>query len=113
MKNSSVAFLWKDPDALRHFGAAVCLHGHTMFSEECLDFLPRYLKYVPGVSQVVSRYERNRSVDFARAYWTPPLTPATAFRLEHDQIAHLGLRPMISLTNHDTIEASVCESYVT
>lgn len=76
-----------------------------MFSEECLDFLPRHLKYVPGVSQVVSRYERRRSVDFARAFWTPPLTPASAFRLEHDQIAYLGLRPMISLTDHDNIEA--------
>ena len=107
MKNNNIAFLWRDPNAVRHFRAGVCLHGHTMFSDECLDFLPRYLKVVPGVSQIVSWYERHGRVDFARAYWTPPLSPAGAFQLEQNQIAHLGLRPMISLTDHDSIEAPV------
>jgi hypothetical protein len=83
----------------------VCLHGHTMYSEECLSFLPRYLKHIPGMSQVVSSYQRNDSVDFARAHWTPPLTPASALRLEQEQISGLGLRPMVSLTDHDSIEA--------
>ncbi len=78
-----------------------------MYSEECLSFLPRYLKHVPGVSQVVSGYERSGSVDFARAHWTPPLTPACALRLEQEQIAKLGLRPMVSLTDHDSIEAPI------
>lgn len=76
-----------------------------MHSEECLSFLPRYLKYVPGVSQVVSGYQQRDSVDFARAHWTPPLTPVSALRLEQEQIAGLGLRPMVSLTDHDSIEA--------
>ena len=76
-----------------------------MHSEECLSFLPRYLKPVPGVSQVVSGYQRRDSVDFARAHWTPPLSPASALRLEQEQIAGLGLRPMVSLTDHDSIEA--------
>ena len=76
-----------------------------MHSEECLSFLPRYLKHVPGVSQVVSGYQRRDTVDFARAHWTPPLTPASALRLEQEQIAGLGLRPMVSLTDHDSIEA--------
>ena len=76
-----------------------------MYSEECLDFLPRYLKHVPGVSRFVSGYQRRGAVDFARAHWTPPLTPASALRLEQEQIAGLGLRPMVSLTDHDSIEA--------
>ena len=105
LTNNDVTFLWQDSDSVRQFRSAVCLHGHTMHSEECLDFLPRYLKHVPGVSQLVSSYERRGSVDFARAYWTPPLTPASAMRLEQDQIAGLGLRPMVSLTDHDSIEA--------
>jgi hypothetical protein len=46
-------------------------------------------------------------VDFARAWWTPPLTPASALRLEREQIAGLGLRPMVSLTDHDDIEAGL------
>jgi hypothetical protein len=76
-----------------------------MYSEECLDFLPRYLKHVPVVSQFVSDCQRRGSVDFARAYWTPPLTPSSALGLEQEQIAGLGLRPVVSLTDHDSIEA--------
>ena len=87
------------------FNSAVCLHGHTMYSEECLSFLPRYLKMVPGISHVVSGYERRNLANFARAHWTPPLTPASALRLEQQQITRLGLRPIVSLTDHDSIEA--------
>jgi len=107
VKENTVAFLWQDSDFVRQFNTAVCLHGHTMYSEECLDFLPRYLKHVPGVSQLVNGYQRRGSVDFTRAHWTPPLTPASALRLEQEQIAGLGLRPMISLTDHDSIEAPI------
>jgi hypothetical protein len=78
-----------------------------MHSVECLSFLPRHLHHVPGISQVVGYYERARRVDFARAWWTPPLTPASALRLERDQIAALGLRPMVSLTDHDDIEGGL------
>ena len=108
MQEPSVSFHWKHPEIAAQFRTAVCLHGHTMHSEECLSFLPRYLHYVPGISQMVSRYERRpRAVDFARAYWTPPLTPASALRLEREQIAELGLRAMVSLTDHDNIEAGM------
>lgn len=104
----SVQFLWRDAGQVSSFRTGVCLHGHTMHSEECLDFLPRYLHYVPGVSQVASHYERvPRPVDFARAWWTPPLTPACAWRLEHEQIAGLGLQSLVSLTDHDNIEAGL------
>jgi hypothetical protein len=46
-------------------------------------------------------------VDFARAWWTPPLSPACALRVERKQIADLGLRPLVSLTDHDNIEAGL------
>ncbi|MDR3699334.1 MAG: hypothetical protein P4L56_06845 [Candidatus Sulfopaludibacter sp.] len=106
MKN--VQFFWRDAARVSSWRSGVCLHGHTMHSEECLNFLPRYLHYVPGVSQIVRRYERGpRPVDFARAWWTPPLTPSRALRLEQEQIEKLGLRPMVSLTDHDNIEAGV------
>ena len=91
---------------MHRFQSAVCLHGHTLHSEECLDFLPRYLKTVPGVSGQVEGYQRRGEVDFARAYWTPPLPPASALRLEQEQIESLGLRPLVSLTDHDNIEAA-------
>jgi hypothetical protein len=78
-----------------------------MHSEECLSFLPRYLHRVPGISQIVSRYQRGPSpaVDFSRAYWTPPLSPAAALHLERQQITELDLHPLVSLTDHDNIEA--------
>jgi hypothetical protein len=108
MRESTVKFLWREPRAAREFKSGVCLHGHTMHSEECLSFLPRHLHHVPLVSQVVSYYERGpHHVDFARAWWTPPLSPASALSLERVQIAGLGLRPLVSLTDHDNIEAGL------
>ncbi len=91
---------------IRDFRTGVCLHGHTLHSEECLHFLPRYLGYVPGVSRILNRYQRGPlPVDFARAWWTPPLTPACALRLESNQIEQFGLQPVVSLSDHDNIEA--------
>ena len=107
VRSSNVSFLWRNAACTRPFRTGVCLHGHTMHSEECLSFLPRYLHRVPGVSQVVSRYQRGPrpAVDFSRAYWTPPLSPASALHLERQQITELDLHPLVSLTDHDNIEA--------
>ena len=106
MRDSSIGFAWRDSELLKGHRTGVCLHGHTMHSEECLAFLPRYLHLVPGISQMVRHYERGPGkVDFSRAFWTPPLSPASALRLECQQIASLGLRPFVSLTDHDNIEA--------
>jgi len=45
-------------------------------------------------------------VDFARAYWTPPLSPKLAHETEKNQIENtLGLKSLVSLTDHDNIEA--------
>jgi hypothetical protein len=107
MVENTVKFVWRDPRSAEGFHSAVSLHGHTMHSVECLSFLPRHLHHVPGISQVVSHYERARRVDFARAWWTPPLSPASALDLERNQLAGLGLRPMVSLTDHDDIEAGL------
>src|SRR5262245_41759427 len=109
MIESSVCFGWRDTELVSTFRTGVCLHGHTMYSEECLWFLPRILRPVPGVSQLVSHYQRGPrpAVDFSRAYWTPPLSPACALRLEQEQIENLGLRPLVSLTDHDNLEAGM------
>lgn len=104
----TVKFAWKDPESAWQYRTGVCLHGHTMHSEECLSFLPRYLHMAPGISQIVSGYERAaRPVDFARAYWTPPLSPASALRLERKQLENINLRTLVSLTDHDNIEAGM------
>ena len=47
-------------------------------------------------------------VDFNKAFWTPPLTPMRAYETERDQVEHmLGLGSLISLTDHDNIDAPV------
>jgi hypothetical protein len=112
MQDGNLHFLWQDAAAARNFRTGVCLHGHTLHSQECLDFLPRYLHHVPGVSQAVRRYQQpgrggQAAIDFSRAYWTPPLTPASALRLERTQIEKLGLAPLVSLTDHDGIDAGL------
>ncbi len=102
MTASNVQFLWRDPAATRFFGTGVCLHGHTLHSRECLSFLPRYMSPVPGLAG-----RAQATVDFSRAFWTPPFTPAAALRLERRQISGLGLLPMVSLTDHDNIAAGL------
>jgi len=108
MRESTIRFAWREPKPIEEFETGVCLHGHTMYSEECLWFLPRYLRSVPGLSQLSTYYQSApRSVDFARAWWTPPLSPASALRLEREQMTGLGLRPIVSLTDHDKIDAGL------
>jgi hypothetical protein len=106
MPDSTIQFSWRDARFSQAFRSGVCLHGHTMHSRECLSFLPTHLHRVPVLSQVVAYYQR-RKVDFARAWWTPPLSPASALALEREQIAKLGLSPMVSITDHDDIEAGM------
>jgi hypothetical protein len=49
-----------------------------------------------------------RTFDFKKFYWTPPLSPREAYELEKHQIKlKLGLRAMVSLTDHDNIEAGL------
>ena len=104
----AIRFQWRDQRPTGGFDTGVCLHGHTMHSRECLSFLPRYLHHLPGISQMVRYYQSGPArVDFGRAWWTPPLSPASALALEREQIANLGLRPMVSLTDHDDIEAGL------
>jgi hypothetical protein len=79
-----------------------------MHSEECLNFLPRYLRQIPGISRIIDGLERGpQPIDFNRSWWTPPLSPASALRLKQDQIGAMGFRPLVSLTDHDNIGAGI------
>jgi hypothetical protein len=108
-------FLWRDPGAAGGFNTAVSLHSHTACSIERMEFLPAVLRAAPfGIGKfALHKFEEHhrsrndgRGIDFSRAYWTPPLDPVSAYKLERDQIARsLGLRPLVSLTDHDSITA--------
>ncbi|MBC7928468.1 MAG: hypothetical protein H7039_22730, partial [Bryobacteraceae bacterium] len=112
MKESSPQFLWHDRSVAKKFRSAVSLHSHTQHSRELLDFIPRYSKKVPVLSQAVrtqqEKYQKHygKPMDFRRAWWTPPVTARQAFDLEREQIERdLGLDAMVSLSDHDSIEA--------
>ena len=111
MASSSISYLWRDTRAHKGFRAGISLHGHTNQSIETLSFLAKFGKQFPAMQPLMARME-NRSeanhgyrVDYAAAYWTPPMTPKLAFDLESGQIEKLDLAPMVSLSDHDNIKA--------
>lgn len=112
MIRTRLRFIWQDRTACRTFRTGVSLHSHTMHSRESLGFLPRYAAKIPLFGLEFCRQEKlyhqrtGRRVDFTRAYWTPPLTPRRALDLEQGQIRDdLGLEALVSLSDHDDIEA--------
>ncbi|MGH9681060.1 MAG: hypothetical protein ACRD4Y_14020, partial [Candidatus Acidiferrales bacterium] len=106
-------FLPFERSITRAFRSGVSLHSHTEHSRERLSGLPAYLERMPVVSNFMKReIERYRAKtgetpDFSRAYWRGPVTARAAQDLESGQIARLGLAPIVSLTDHDTIEAGL------
>ena len=112
MRSTQLRFLWDNAAAARPFRTGVSLHSHTMHSQEEISFLPKYAYRVPLVAQAVRRQERNyfrrwgRELDYRRVYWTPPHPARKALALERRQLEEcLGVEPLVSLTDHDEIEA--------
>jgi hypothetical protein len=110
---SQIHFLPPHRPVLRAFRTGISLHSHTEFSREELRSLPRHLERMPVVSHFLRReldaYQaRNgRPFDFSIAYWRGPLDPRSAHELEARQIGQLGLPAIVSLTDHDNIDAGL------
>src|ERR1700736_1390749 len=112
MSQTSISYLWREPNASKGFTTGVSLHSHTSQSKETLDFIAELSNDVPMLRSVMSWFEA-RSIrtsgirpDYARSYWTPPLTPRLAFDLERNQIENqLQLPGLVSLSDHDSIQA--------
>jgi hypothetical protein len=110
--SQTVSYLWREPQAAAGFTAGVSLHSHTNQSKETLDFIAE-LSTDWGVLQPLMRWAERRCIrtsgirpDYARSYWTPPLTPKLAFDLERAQIEdRLQIPAMVSITDHDDIRA--------
>ncbi|MBV8549715.1 MAG: hypothetical protein JOY54_00320 [Acidobacteriaceae bacterium] len=105
-------FFWHEHSVSKQFRAGVSLHSHTMYSEESLDMVPRYTARVPYLGSAIRREEAKYSArnakdfDFGHAFWTPPLAPRQAYRLEEKQIQRkFELPALVSLTDHDDIQA--------
>lgn len=111
-------FHWKDASATKRFRTGVSLHSHTLHSRELLDFIPRLARACPPldreIARLMSRFERchGRPFDFRRGWWTPPLDAHSAVRLESEQLQKLGLHPLVSITDHDSLEAHAGGRYL-
>ena len=109
---SKITSQWKQPGATQEFTTGVSLHSHTSVSEETLGFIHAMFLVMPGLKRVFEHYaERSArhgvALDFDRANWRPPLQPKMAYDLEARQIQRLGLNSLVSITDHDTVEAAM------
>jgi hypothetical protein len=113
-----LSFHWKDQTAVKQFRTGVSLHSHTMHSKELLDFIPRMAAQIPVLQVEITRLSRRFEafhggpINFNSGWWTPPLDPLSAVGLESSQIINLGLAPLVSLTDHDNLDASRYESHI-
>jgi len=108
MAETKLSCFWHRPDLGRDTRAAVSLHGHTNRSKESLQLIPELARRGPMLHAALEKQcKKSRiPVDFARAYWTPPLTPKLAYETEKNQIENtLELKSLVSLTDHDNIDA--------
>lgn len=112
MTRSKAYFHWQERTVASRFRTGVSLHSHTLHSRESLDFVGRATRNTPWLAGAIRKQEaayrarKGRDLDLKRAWWTPPLSASRAWNLEKRQIeTTLGLNPLISLSDHDSIEA--------
>ncbi len=109
--HSEISYEWQDSTSKLSYTTGVSLHSHTSLSLETLSFVHSACAAAPFFSAILKSYDRlsrrkhNLPFDFISAHWRPPLVPRMAFDLEHRQIQDLGLEPLVSITDHDTIQA--------
>jgi hypothetical protein len=104
-------FMWRDRPVNKEFRAGISLHSHTLYSEESLETISRYTAKLPYVAHAI-RFEgaefprTGERLNFRDAFWTPPLPPRQACRLEQRQIeAEFQIPGLVSITDHDDIRA--------
>jgi hypothetical protein len=110
---SNVHLRWITPSTALRFRTGVSLHSHTLHSREGLDFISQAARRAPLLAGVLRRGESQYlkihgvPLDLSRGWWTPPLGPHDAWALERSQIHALGMNALVSITDHDNIEAPV------
>lgn len=101
----------KGQDLSREFLSGVSLHAHTHHSRESLAHLPHYILQIPVVGslfdQEIQQHQARSGgrVDFSKGWWHPPVSPRAVFDSEASQITRLGLSPIVSVTDHDSLIA--------
>jgi len=111
MRSSRLHHFLNDRSVRTRFRSGVSLHSHTLHSEESLGFIPVYTAKFPPMRYAIRLQERRhlretgRALDFSQAFWRPPLAPSEAYELEKQQLQQLNLDALVSLTDHDDIQA--------
>lgn len=113
LRNTRLHIVSRKSDLAERAKTGVSLHCHTEHSQEMLDFVPHYAEKLPIIAQFWRR-ERDRyrerigrEINFSTAYWSPPLAPDDVYDIEKQQIEESGLNAIVSLTDHDSIEATL------
>lgn len=111
MRYSNIHFQWCEAPIAR-FRTGVSLHSHTSHSRETFGFIHKMAgRYIPkcwlfSETDAQARITPGLHFDLKRVWWTPPCPPHDAWLLEKNQIEQrLRLRALVSLTDHDNIEA--------
>ena len=112
-RQAHIHILHEVKDLSKEAKTGISLHCHTQFSKEMLDFVPHYAAKLPVVSYFWEK-ERQRFLerdgkepDFSTGYWSPPLTGHEVQRLEEEQMDKIGLKGIVSITDHDCIDANL------
>ena len=91
----------------------VSLHCHTEHSREMLDFVPHYAAKLPIINYFWQKEQKNylnregKNIDFSTSFWSPPLAAQEVFNLEKSQINDVGLEALVSISDHDSIDANL------
>jgi hypothetical protein len=113
LKQTRLHILREPQDLTSRARTGVSLHCHTEHSKEMLDFIPHYAVKLPIIATFY-RKERDKylekegkGIDFSTAYWSPPLPAINVYDIEKRQIENAGLASIVSLTDHDSINANL------
>lgn len=110
-KLTRLHILDKPHNLSRNYRTGVSLHCHTHDSREMLNFVPHYASKIPIISYFwkreseAYRQRNNKEMEISTSYWTPPLSAKQVYNLETQQINSIGLDALVSITDHDDIQA--------
>lgn len=113
LKQTNLHILSKSKDLRGIAKTGVSLHCHTEQSKEMLEFLPHYADKLPVISYFWKKERKKyieregKDIDFSSGFWSPPMTANEVYEIEKSQINDSGLDAIVSLTDHDSIDANL------
>jgi len=111
LKQTRLHILPEAGDLAAKAKTGISLHCHTQHSKEMLDFVPVYAEKLPIIAYFWKKerqgfFEREgKYPDFSTAFWSPPMSAASVYDIEKKQINGVGLNALVSITDHDCIDA--------